>query len=1207
MNLRNLSKLGLGLALTVFLTGVLWGQIGKATINGTVTDQSGAVIVDVRVTATNIDTGVTYTGISNSVGIYQIHPLPIGNYSLKFEKEGFKSLERPGLKLEVAQVAEVNVQLPIGSSSEHVDVTATTPVLLETETSSVDTPLNSKALADLPFDNTGGRDIMNFVYTNIATTSGNNYSGHVAGSQDVSKNITVDGTNATAGIQGFVQNIGMEAVQEMDVQISGINAEGAATGGGAVLVELKSGTNEIHGSAYYTLHNEALNANTWDNNYWLAQCAPGDSVCRNQYRRPFDRFYDAGFSAGGPIWKNHTFIFGSFERYKNVDLTFSPIGTTVPTQAFLNGDFSALLGAPLQEHDSQGNLVPALDPCTGQQYITGQIYDPSAMYVNGSGVTCNVPFAGNKIPSNRISTIAQSIVDNLYKKYYVPTNQGLVSNFPAFAGNLGQVSEHLDLKFDHNLSHSQRFAVSFNWWTLPRLGTGAGGLWQNGRGSTPGPFFTGWNQNQVDRSIRIQHFYNVTSNVVNSFSLFYNEHHASDSPSTPYNAADVGIAGTNGKNSPSISFGGGINGVTETGIGGSLSDGYVQYNRGVGDEVSWVRGRHSFKFGGDFQARGMNTRQDNGIRSYNFSSNTGAPTDSQVSPFLGFAFANFLLGDVGSAGQTVGYLIHGRRKTMGLFAQDDIKVNRRLTVNASLRWDFNLPFHEIDGKWSSFDLNATNPLWAPITGAWTWPSSGSDSFEKNPDYHEFGPHVGAAFQLRRNIVLRGGYGIFYVPLAFNQFNATPWAQGGGSFGFIGSNQVINLIPDAVAFQWDAGYPGQDVYPARTPTQTYLGQGVVTTSPDALHMGMTQNWNAGIQYMLSRDAVLSLNYLGNHGSSLHDSSPWPYNYSTQGVYSTLLNSPNIWNWIQSPSDAVASGVPYPYPGFQGYAFQAITPYPQTSAQSQQIWLVNSPLSVSSYKALIAEVRTRGAHGLTMDVNYTFSRAQGNATDNGAWNEGYWAQPATQDPYNFKNLTNQVDGWDRTHQLKGYVLYDLPFGRGKKWATGKHALDGYLLGGWTIGAQLSYASGTPMGMVNSSNYYPGWSGVFAVRNPGVSRAHHVTTVNLNWVVNPTGPDPNSVYFNPAAFSDPTYGSFSPEKYTIVDWFRNWGWSNEDVSIVKKFNFGKEDRFQASLRAQFFDAANRHHWGGPNTNITDPRFGHVTDVAGNRTGQLSMRFEW
>jgi hypothetical protein len=360
-------------------------------------------------------------------------------------------------------------------------------------------------------------------------------------------------------------------------------------------------------------------------------------------------------------------------------------------------------------------------------------------------------------------------------------------------------------------------------------------------------------------------------------------------------------------------------------------------------------------------------------------------------------------------------------------------------------------------------------------------------------------------------------------------------------------------------------------------------------------------------LVSKDAVLSVNYLGNHGSHLHDGSVWPYNFPTQAKYLNLLNSGHVNDLIYTAQDAANAGVPYPYPGFFGYAFQAITPYPQLSSQGQSVQIVNSDLAVSSYRALVVELRTHGGHGLTADLNYTLSRSEGNASDGGAYAEA-WTTLWNQDPYNLKNLGNQVNDWNHTHEVKGYILYDLPVGKGKRWQTGLRGVDNYVLGGWTLGSELDYHSGQPLWMVAGATQYPGWDAVFATRNPGVSLANHFKTLNPNWnpTINPV-PDPNSVYFDKAAFSSPAFGSFSPEKYSIQDFLRTWAYADEDISIVKRFSFGNDGRYRASLRAQFFDAFNRHHWGDPTTDINSPYFGHVTSVSGHRYGQLAARFEW
>jgi hypothetical protein len=323
---------------------------------------------------------------------------------------------------------------------------------------------------------------------------------------------------------------------------------------------------------------------------------------------------------------------------------------------------------------------------------------------------------------------------------------------------------------------------------------------------------------------------------------------------------------------------------------------------------------------------------------------------------------------------------------------------------------------------------------------------------------------------------------------------------------------------------------------------------------------------------------------------------------------LFNSGHVTDMVTDPASAAAAGVPYPFPGFSGPAFQAITPFPQISSQTPPgvPFLVNAGLGTSSYRALVAEIRSRNVHGMTMDVNYTLSRAQGTASN------GYntFADQAagsvfTQDPYLLTKLTDQLAPWDHTHEVKGYVLYDLPFGSGKRWSTSKGWLDEYILGGWTLGAQLSYHSGEPLGTIAAQTQYPGWSGVFAQRNQGVSLANSFKTLNLNWVANPVGSDPGSLFFNPNAFSQPAPGTFATEQHSYTGYLRNWGWADEDLNIAKHFRFG--ERYSLSLRAQFFDVLNRHHWSAPNLQMGSPLFGHVTGVSGNRYGQLGARFEW
>jgi hypothetical protein len=1197
--------LGLIALMLMIAPASLWAQVDKATINGSVTDQSGAVIVDASVTVTNIETGVTYTGASNDAGIYRVSALPVGTYSIEYQKGGFKRVVRSGLTLATAQVAEVNIKMAPGAVSELVQVT-TAPVLLDTETTDIGTALTANSMKDLPLDinSSGvGRDITSFIYSNIPTTEGGNWQGHIAGSQNVTKNVLVDGVDSTAGLQGFIQSIGMEAVQEMNVQISGVTSEGASTGGGTVMLEMKSGTNRFHGSGFGFLQNEALNANAWDNNFF-------------QIARPRNRFESYGGSFGGPIRKDKTFFFGAYERFHNSQFAFAPNQATAPTPAFLSGDFSALLGGPLLIGG-----VQATDAC-GRPINIGEIYNPLNPVVSG-GNTCYQPFTGNIIPQNQISPIAASIAQNLYAKGYTAIGSGLVNNFPALSGYANVTSTHWDFKVDHNLNAKQRLSAGFNLWNFYSVSPGF--LWQTGS-TTGGPLSTGDNQPQRDWSARLQHFYMLRPTLLNALSVAYNQHMASDRPPAQFNAGGVGIPGTNGSNFPTINFsdnnGLGVNGNFESTIGPPYNDRYTPYNFVIADTVSWVRGRHSFKFGGDVQMRGMNALYDGGVRAYNFTSETLAPNNGngQALPFVGFAFANFMVGEVHDGSQSVTSALYGRRKRMSLFASDDFKVTSRMTLNLGLRWDANGRFHEKNGHWSNFDIGVNRGIWGPYNGGWEWAGNGGASFERNQNLHQFGPQVGLSYQALNRLVLRAHYGITYAPLAMNQWNGVPafYPPGftAGAFGFAGSNTVVNSNPVVPSFNWDTAsgaYTGQTIFPDRVPTQSNISGGVAYVWPDALTMGMIQNWNVGGEYELSKRTVLSLNYLGNHGSHLHDGNIWPNNFPTQNTYLNLFNSGHVNDDVTDPLSAANAGVPYPFPGFMGKAYQAIAPYPQIRTQTPpgNLFLVNADIAASNYEAMVAEVKSNSLHGITMDVNYTLSRTTGSATPNGAFADANSSSIPTQDPYLLLHLSNQLQPWDYTHQVKGYVLYDLPFGTGKQWRSNRDWLDNYLLGGWKIGMQLGYRTGAPLPTVLNQTQYPGWSGVFAQRtgivSTGTFKAYNPAWVNsINSGANP-GPDPGSAYFNASAFSQPAPGTFSTEKYTYSPYLRDLGFSDEDLNIAKHFRFGSEERYQLSLRAQFFDVFNRHHWGTPNLTMGSPFFGHVTSVSGFRYGQLGARFEW
>lgn len=1169
-------------------------QIDRGTLTGRVTDPSGAVVPGVEVTATQVDTRVMNHSVTNDIGLYSIPNLPIGTYTVEFKASGFKAFVQEHVTISIGQVVKLDATLSVGAANESVVVVADASPL-RTETSDVGTNMKGNDLTILPLSVAGGRDVSNFAFAAVPTVVGNGWSTSIAGSQTMTKAIVVDGTDANAGIQGTQPPPGMESVQEFEVQTV-VGADTAATGGGAFLYTLKSGTNDFHGSAYGFLANEALDANTWDNNFFGLP-------------RARDRFNDWGFSAGGPVYipkiydgRNKTFVFGAYEHYNQNDLRFTTTGGTVPTAAMLGGDFSALMDPSVNfGTDGAGNTI-----------FRGAIFDPT---------TGNV-FPGNIIPPNRISPQTKNVLA-LYQQY-APMNSGLTDNYGSLVNGTPIFTKHnFDLKVDQHFGERNHLSASINYYQLPQLNN-SGGLWLYGS-ADPGPL--AFSQSATDRSKGIRfiddHIFSPT--VVNTLSVAYNNWHKDETTGSPVDNAALGFPvpeGAASNNFPVISFGcvNTFTQICESDIGSRYGYTYQYTQWQIRDAVSWMKGRHTLKFGGELKLYRPKDSGSSHYYSYSFSQSTGVPDslafDSTIAPQLGFGFANFLLGEVGSGSQGTGLPSTAGRNGVDLFVNDSIKVTPKLTVNAGLRWDFNTPWHEFDGHWTNFTLDAVNPTWAPLKGAYQYATSSSDTWEKNQIYSQFAPYVGAAYQITSKLVARGSWGLRYVPLGVNQWGTLPYnIDGQAIMGYTGTNNTQGVAPNQVAFNWDQTIYGGTFIPASTdPTANRVYTwATVSVDPDMLHLGRIQNWNAGVQYEIGKDAVLDVNYVGNIGRRLHNGMLNPVNYPTLSQYLPLLVSGHAGDWITTEEEAQAAGVPW-YPfipeeigGYGGYpANAAIAPYPQLlGADNNPILFAGSPIGKSAYNALIIEFKKRNSGGLAADLNYTFQHATTNTDstpgiqDGGAMTEGWKNSSQWQDPYAFDSFANTVAPGVPQHQVKGYIVYELPFGKGKRWATDSGKLD-YLVGGWQLGAIVGYRSGLPIRAVGVSNGYPGWSSVYANRVGSVDNTFR--GLNLNDLS-----DPSNLMFNPSSFADPAYGEFGNQPLYTYD-FTSWAYFNEDFSIYKKFSFGSDGRYKVYIRGEFFNVFNRHHWNDPNSGATNSSyFGAVTGVSGNRRGQIGARFEW
>jgi hypothetical protein len=469
--------------------------------------------------------------------------------------------------------------------------------------------------------------------------------------------------------------------------------------------------------------------------------------------------------------------------------------------------------------------------------------------------------------------------------------------------------------------------------------------------------------------------------------------------------------------------------------------------------------------------------------------------------------------------------------------------------------------------------------------------------------------VGGAYQLTNKLVARASDGLYFVPLGeMNSGFGYNFPSQQAEF-WTGTNTVPSAAPWLTAFNWNNGYPGQTQMLSRTITQTSMGYDQpYYISPKTLHLGHAQNFYGGLQYEMAHNLSWDMRYVGTRGGALHDSpESVGINYPDFGTYSKLYMSGHVNDQICNAAEAAADNVPYPYQGFCAPAYAAIAPIPQVAAWANSVVLeTDQQLGVSSYNAFVVQMKARNSHGVNADLNYTLSHLTGSnlSRRTSAYNGTYGYQSGSDIP----DSHHWVQPTDQKHLLEGYVTYALPFGGSQRWLSGSRMLNA-VTGGWTVGGDVNYGSGTPIGTVDAPFSYPFFyqqlrdnfaNGATAYN---MKNSFHGHTVNL---ASPTAPGNRD--FNPDLFATPVAGTLGNTPYIYDKWRWNPGIWHEDAEVRKAFNFGREKRYQATIRAEFFDVFNRHYINSPDTNPTDTTFGQVTGVSStSRNGQLSARIQW
>lgn len=1246
--LLSFSRLTAAFVALLFTAAIAPAQSTRGELAGSVADSTGAVVANAQITATNSATGGKNQTTSTSSGGYRFTALPIGVYTVTASAPGFSAATNTGVQVLVNTTSSLNITLATGAVTETVTVDAS-GARIETESSDIGGTVDARQIVELPLAITGGVSAMrspeNFVFLVPGTTGpgsgsgrrgdlNNNgvFRGKIAGGQSYGAEILLDGASVTRSENGssFDETApSVEALQEFKVTTSTPSPEFGRTTAGIESFVTKAGTNAYHGTAYDIFKNEALDANGWFETGLRAQCAPGDQRCRKNYATPVDKKNDYGGSLGGPISIPHlynghdrTFFFFSWEQFRQT-LSASPL-STVPTAAERMGDFTSVLG----------KATSVINPCTGQPVLQNQIFDPATTNTtvsatNPNGVACRFPFATNNvIPASRFSKAATALIANLP----LP-NQAGTPNQTGFFNNYIQTSSFPVLntadtiRIDQTISDRVKFFASYS--ARDNNRSNANNLPLPFSGTVPQDFSTHYTRVGLD--------YTITPNLLNHINLGYNRTNSKNFAPTLGGtnfAQQAGIANIVSTAFPVLGFDGldSFNGLGSGSNGDNIDNGSR-----VNDSISYQRGRHSMKFGVDLRYQQYSTLQKS-IPTINFLRNQtdvaqigGGPQGQS-----GNSFASFLLGLPDNANQTA--YIHSPRwnsKYFGVFFEDDFKVSQNLVLNLGLRYDIDMPRHEATNSTSNFSLTAPDPHANNLPGALVFgPTCNCNSAWADTYYKDIAPRLGFAYQLpgsNGKSVLRGGGAMIYGPLLYNDFG------GAMTQGYTVSTPVTGGNGFSPAFQLDSGFP----QPFATTPNLDPGQldktaidrlnfnpvGGTFISPKMGRPSVTYNWSLQVQQEFAKDLIFTIGYIGQEAQNLRS--------ALENINNIPLSDLSLGSHLDQDRFTATSGsvdgVNKPYPTFPTGAplFQALRPFPQYDFIATDCCLQN--VGHSSYHALVTSIDRRFRNGLSFNTSYTWSRNITDA-DSALANNVPNGLRQDQNVYNHR-LEKSISIQNIPNNFVISYLYDLPFGKGRRYMNGGGIVN-YAIGGWTIGGVQRYESGQPVSFGCASGI-PGYqncirfsNGPASLLNPAYQqnklKANQFT--GISWfgkVYDPsvnTPPVSGTKDLSQAAFVDKNdintgFRPISPGcpncSYApfmlgsgidrVTDIVTSPKYLSEDFSLIKNVPIREALSFQLKIEA--IDAFNRHNFGIPNTDPRNPTFG-IPQIGDQTLGPRSLQ---
>lgn len=1149
------------LALAVSVILPLFSQTFYGSIVGTVTDSSGAILPGAQVTLTNMGTGEHRIAEIDSHGNYQFVNLVPGKYSIDIERAGFKHLTRQNIVVEVQSTVRIDAPLDVGQVTEVLVVKAEAP-LLQTENSSVGQVVQSRAVLELPLN---GRNVLNLVaLVPGVVPQGGAMQNPTGQNLFAPGNFQIGGGTANQSasfFDGAPLNVNynnltalvptQDAVLEFRVQTNNNTAEYGRFTGGVINLTSKSGTNALHGSAYEFLRNRELNANTFLNN-------------SNRVSRPAFTQNQFGATAGGPIVKDKTFFFASYEGFRLRQ--GQSMLLTVPTAQDRSGDFSNVLNA-------QGKLTTIYDPLTTTK-------DP----VTGQNV--RQPFPGNRIPTGRIDSAAK-LLERLWALPNAAGQQfGNVSNFAANASTGGD-SDQVNARVDHTFNDMHRLFGRFTRSSMMNLPVDP---FQNQTyiGGNPETFAT--YQTVLGDS------YTLSPTTMADLRLAFLRFVYDRTPEThDLDYSTVGFPAAWNSQLPlrsiPIAQVAGMQAVTSgTNIARNNSYSIVA-------SITKIQGRHTLKFGGEARRLDYNfVKVANGGGTFVFD-NLFTSVNPLAANSTGYGFASYLLGLGASGNVNIPQMTSSQMFYQGYYAQDSFQVTSKLTVNVGIRWELPGAWTERHGLLSVFQPGLASPLAQatslPLHGAMALVNSQDrpDSHLTDQHWKLFAPRLGFAYRLSGTTVVRGGYGIFYVPPDVSYFQSA-WANGINTYintwvptldgGVTPLNPLSNPFPSGLVQP-----PGRN-----SQFQSILAGQALNVPLTQEPFGYTQQYNFTLQHQFVSGIAAEAGFVGLRGVHL----PLNSMNINQLPDSALSLGSQLLQQVTNPfygliTSGSLSGKTIPYG-------QLLRPYPQYG----NLFDVTANRANSTYNSLQAKVEKRFGEGGNLLVAYTWSKL---ISDTDTIN--YWLEAGSSPfPQNYNNLrqARSLSGFDAPHRLVLSYVADVPFGKGRRFLSGVTGIVDKLISGWGVNGITTVQSGFPLHFTTSSNTSNSFGG-------GTSVVDSANYMQPNVAAGCQKSLPGSaqerlrVWFNTSCFSQPAAFTFGTEA-RVDPSLRAAGINNFDFALFKNTKFA--ERYTLQFRAEVFNIFNRVQFGPPGAVVGSAQFGVVSSQANTpRLVQGSLRFSF